>query len=120
MTTIGASLVITGELTSDEDLTINGSVEGSVAVRGGTLTIGEPARIQSDLRGTRVVIHGAVNGSVSATERIELHPTAVVAGSLSANQVVIKEGAAFHGPVDMGRRTIAARVAHYRTQHAIR
>jgi cytoskeletal protein CcmA (bactofilin family) len=120
MSIIGASLVITGHLTSDEDLTINGRVVGSVAVRGGTLTVGADADVHSDLRAARVVIYGAVKGSVSATERIELRPTAVVAGALSANRVVIHEGAAFQGPIDMGQRTIAARVAQYKAQHATR
>ena len=117
MTIIGASLVITGELTSEEDLAIDGRVEGPVAVRGGTLTIGKLARVESDVRAARVVIHGVVNGAVSATERIELHASAMVAGSLSANQVVVEEGASFNGPIDMGQRTIAAKVAQYRVQH---
>jgi len=120
MTIIGASLVITGELTSDEDLAIDGRVKGPVAVRGGTLTIGRQARVESDVRATRVVIHGVVKGSVSATERIELHASATVAGSLSANQVVLQEGASFNGPIDMGQRTIAARVAQYKAHHATR
>jgi cytoskeletal protein CcmA (bactofilin family) len=118
MTIIGASLVITGELTSEEDLAINGCVEGPVAVRGGTLTIGRQARVESDVRATRVVIHGGVTGAVSATERIELSASAVVAGSLSANRVVIEEGASFNGSIDMGQRTIAAKVAQYKAQHA--
>src|SRR5687768_5242691 len=104
MTIIGASLVITGELTSEEDLAIDGRVDGPVAVRGGTLTIGKQARVESDVRAARVVIHGVVNG----------------AGSLSANQVVVEEGASFNGPIDMGQRTIAAKVAQYRAQHATR
>jgi len=120
MTIIGASLVITGELTSEEDLAIDGRIEGPVAVRGGTLTIGRLARVESDVRAARVVIHGVVNGAVSATERIELHASAMVAGSLSANQVVVEEGASFNGPIDMGQRTIAAKVAQYRAQHATR
>jgi cytoskeletal protein CcmA (bactofilin family) len=119
MTIIGASLVITGELTSEEDLAIDGRVEGPVAVRGGTVTIGKQASVESDVRATRVIIHGVVKGAVSATDRIELHPSATVAGSLSANQVVIEEGALFNGPIDMGQRTIAAKVAQYKAQHAM-
>jgi len=114
MTTIGASLVITGELISDEDLTINGRIDGPVSVRSGTLTIGEEAHIHSDVRGARVVVHGAVDGTIAATERIELHPSAVVSGSLSANQVVIAEAATFNGRIDMDQRTIAAKVAQYK------
>ena len=120
MTTIGASLVITGELTSEEDLTINGRVDGSVSVRSGTLTIGEQARMHSDVRGARVVVRGAVDGTIAATERIELHPSAVVSGSLSANQVVIAEAATFNGRIDMDQRTIAAKVAQYKAEQAAR
>jgi cytoskeletal protein CcmA (bactofilin family) len=118
MTTIGPSLVITGELTSDEDLTINGQVKGPVAVRTGTLTIGEQGRVESDVRGARVVVHGAVTGTIAATERIELHKSAVVSGSLSANRVVIADAATFNGRIDMDQRTIAAKVAQYKAEHA--
>ena len=120
MNTIGASLVITGELTCDEDLTIDGRVHGPVVVRAGTLTISESARLQSDLRGARIIVQGVVTGAISATERIELRASAVVAGSLSANQVVIAGGATFNGGIDMGRRTIAAKIAQYRAQQAAR
>jgi len=118
MTTIGRSLVIRGELTSDEDLTIDGRVKGPVSIRGGTLTVAESAQLESDVRGVRVVIRGKVDGNVLASERIELHPSANVAGSLSANQVVIADGATFHGGIDMGQRTIAAKVAQYKSAQA--
>ena|SRR5688572_4347775 len=114
MTTLGASLVITGELTSDEDLTINGRVHGPVSIKNGTLTVSQGAHLRSEVRAARIVIHGAVDGTVSATERIELQPTAVVTGSLSANHVVIAEAATFNGRIDMDRRTIAAKVAQYK------
>ena len=120
MTTIGASLVIKGELTSEEDLVINGRVRGPVSVRTGILTIGEQARVHGDLRGIRIVVRGAVDGSIAATERIELHPSAVVLGSLSANQVVITDAATFNGRVDMDQRTIAARVAKYKAEQVVK
>lgn len=117
MTTIGASLVITGELTSEEDLTIHGRVSGPVTIRGGTLTVGEQGHLHSDIRGVRIVVRGAVDGSISATKRIELQPTSVVTGSLSANQVVIADEATFNGRIDMDKRTIAAKVAQYQAEH---
>ena len=120
MTTIGISLVIHGELTSDEDLTINGQVKGTVLVRAGTLTIGEQARIRSDIRGIRVIVRGAVDGTIAASERIELHPSAIVSGSLSANRVVVAEAATFNGRIDMDQRTIAAKVAQYKANPANR
>lgn len=77
------------------------------------LTIGARARIDGDVRAKRLQIHGAVCGAVSASERIELSASASVTGSLSADHVVIAEGAFVSGHVDMNRRTIAARVARH-------
>ena len=114
MTSIGATIVITGEFTSSEDVTIDGRLNGQLLVRDGALTIGERAQIQADIRGTRVVIRGLVKGAISASERIELTPTATVSGSLSANRVIVADGAQFNGRIDMDQRTIAARVAQFK------
>lgn len=116
MTTIGRSLLITGELTSDEDLLIDGQVTGTITVRNGTLTVAEHARLESDIRGVRVLVHGQIVGNIAGTERIELLPSASVSGSLTANRIVIADGARFNGGIDMGQRTIAAKVAQYRAQ----
>jgi cytoskeletal protein CcmA (bactofilin family) len=113
MTTLGASLVITGEVTSDEDLVIAGRVNGPITVRG-RLTIAEQARLRGDVRGHSVLVRGQVHGAVSASERIELEAAANVTGSLSANRVVLADGSRFHGAIDMGQRTIAAKVARYK------
>jgi cytoskeletal protein CcmA (bactofilin family) len=114
MTRLGRSLVITGELTSDEDVLIEGDMNGHVVLRAATLTIGEHAHIEAELRAARVQVRGTVTGSISATERIELFASAQVVGNLSANHVVIADGAQFGGRVDMDQRTIAARVAQFR------
>ena len=118
MTRIGSSIVITGEIISDEDVTFEGRLDGQLLVRDGAVTIGERAQIQADLRGTRVLVRGLVNGAISASERIELTNTATVEGSLSANRVVVADGAHFNGRIDMDQRTIAARVAQYRASQA--
>jgi cytoskeletal protein CcmA (bactofilin family) len=117
MTRLGRSLVVTGELTSDEDIAIDGQVHGRVSVREATLTIGEHARVEADIRGARVEVRGQVTGSIAATERIALHASADVEGSLSANQVVIADGAKFEGRIDMDQRTIAVKVAQFKAAH---
>src|SRR5215204_1191951 len=91
MTSIGATIVITGEVTSGEDVTVDGRVDGQLLVRDAALTIGERAQVQADVRGARVVIRGLVTGAISASERIELTATATVDGSLSANRVVVAD-----------------------------
>jgi cytoskeletal protein CcmA (bactofilin family) len=118
MTSIGATITITGEVTSGEDVTIDGRLDGQLLVRDAALTIGERAQIQADIRGARVVVRGLVTGAISASERIELTPTATVDGSLSANRVIVADGAQFNGRIDMDQRTIAARIAQYKATQA--
>ena len=102
MTTIGQSVIIQGEITSDEDLTIEGRVRGQVNLpreatwrRDASHGRGRSPRCRMAAR------LGNVKGTITATQRIELAASAVVEGSLSANLVVIADGATFHGQVDM-------------------
>lgn len=118
MTLIGRSLDITGELSSEEDVTISGRMHGPVVLHKGVLTVSDSARLEGDVRAARVVVQGAIAGNIAASERIELRPSAVVSGSLSANHIVVADGATFNGRIDMDQRTIAAKVAQYKaTRH---
>lgn len=114
MTTIGASVAFDGDLTCEEDITVEGRLTGHLHLRDAALTVASSARIDATIRAARVVVHGTVQGSISAAERIELQPSAVVTGDLSALQVVIADGAVFNGHVDMSRRTITAKIAQYK------
>jgi len=114
VTTIGPTIVISGELTSGEDITVQGRVSGQIMVRESDLTIGEQAQLKADVRGARVFVKGRLKGSIVASERIELAPSAAVEGSLSANRVVLTEGTQFNGRIDMDQRTIAARIAQFK------
>ena len=119
MATIAAPFHIVGELSSDEDLTIEGRVEGHIHVPNASVTIGDQAHVEADIRGKRVEIRGTVRGTISATEQIALTESALVDGHVSADQVVIAEGAGFNGRIDMNRRTIAARVARHKADAAL-
>jgi len=114
MTHIGTSVVFDGDLTCDEDVTIDGRLTGNIHIREATLTVGRSAQLESTVRAARVVVHGTLTGTISAGERIELAPSAVVTGDLTASHIVITDGAHFNGRIDMGRRTIAAKVAQYK------
>ncbi|HEY6361094.1 MAG TPA: polymer-forming cytoskeletal protein [Vicinamibacterales bacterium] len=114
MTTIGPSLFIAGEISSDEDLVIEGRFGGQIVLRNATLTIGKQAQVEADVHGARVQVLGQIRGNVAASERIELSATANVLGSLSANQVILVEGATFNGRIDMDKRTIAAKIAQFK------
>jgi cytoskeletal protein CcmA (bactofilin family) len=118
MTRIGPSFVISGELLSSEDTIIEGRVDGQVQIKGAPLTIAPRGNVRADVRAVRVLVEGQLKGSISASERIELTASAQVEGALSANQVIIIEGARFDGGIDMQRRTIESKVAQYRAQQA--
>jgi cytoskeletal protein CcmA (bactofilin family) len=114
MTHIGKFFVFEGELSSDEDLYFDGTLKGQLYLDHATLILGEAARVDADIRAKQVIVQGTVRGSIAAGDRIELAATANVNGSLSAQRVVIADGARFNGGVYMGRRTIARRVAQYK------
>lgn len=118
MTHIGKFFVLKGELSSDEDLRFDGTLAGHLYIEGATLTLGETAIVDADIRAKQVIVAGTVQGSIAAGDRIELTATANVNGTLIAERVVIADGASFNGGVYMVRRTIARRVAQYKAGQA--
>lgn len=104
MTTIGPSLLITGEVTSQEDITVHGTVKGQIRMNGGALRVAQQGRVDAEVHGSAVTIDGALEGSVTAATRIELTPGAKVTGTLTTPTVVLHEGATFNGLIDMDRQ----------------
>jgi len=103
MTTIGPSLLLTGDITSQEDVTIHGRVNGHIRMREGSLVVAPKAHVEGDVHGARITIHGTLVGNVTSTERIELTPTADVRGTLTGPAIVVQDGALFNGRVEMHR-----------------
>lgn len=111
MTTIGPSLLITGDITSQEDVTIHGRVNGHVRMREGSLVVAPKAHVEGDIHGARMTIHGTLVGNVTSTERIELTPTADVRGTLTGPAIVVQDGALFNGRIEMHRSGTVGQVA---------
>jgi len=103
MTTIGPSLIITGEVTSREDMTVHGQIKGQISMEGGGLLVGPNATVEADIHGARVVVHGTFSGDIAAAERVELMPTATVKGTLLAPVVRLQDGAFFNGAIEIER-----------------
>ena len=101
---IGKSVVIKGELTGSEDLTIEGTVEGTIQLRDHVLTIGSNGRIRAQVFAKSVVVLGEVSGNITAGERIEIRDNGSVDGDIVSPKVAIAEGAHFRGSVDMQRK----------------
>src|SRR6266542_1200740 len=100
---IGKSVVIKGELTGSEDLTIEGHVEGKIELRQNILTIGPNGRIKAQVFAKSVIILGEVTGNVTASEKVDLRDNGSVDGDIAAPRVAIAEGAHFRGSIDMQR-----------------
>jgi cytoskeletal protein CcmA (bactofilin family) len=100
---IGKSVVIKGDLSGSEDLTIEGSVEGKIELRQNVLTIGANGKIKAQVFAKIVVVHGEVVGNISASERVEIRDNGSVDGDLAAPRIAIADGAHFRGSIDMQR-----------------
>jgi cytoskeletal protein CcmA (bactofilin family) len=99
--TIGKSVVVKGELSGSEDLIVDGEVEGSITLRGQSLTIGPNGRVRANIEARNVIVHGRVDGDIHATERVDLRKSASLAGDISTARISIEDGAFFKGGIDI-------------------
>lgn len=98
---IGKSVVIRGELTGNEDLYLDGEIEGNINLRDHKLVIGPNGKIKASITARDIVLHGRVEGNVSATERVELKKACTLVGDVSTQRIVIEDGAYFKGSIDI-------------------
>src|SRR5687767_4836975 len=98
---IGKSVVIKGELTGSEDLTIEGHVDGKIELRQNVLTIGPNGKIKAEINAKAVVVQGEVVGNINATEKVDIRDAGSVDGDLSSPRVAIADGAHFRGSIEM-------------------
>jgi cytoskeletal protein CcmA (bactofilin family) len=98
---IGKSVVVKGELSGSEDLYVDGQVEGSIALKGNSLTVGPNGMVKASVEAKGVVVQGKLEGNVQASERVELRKSAIVTGDISTQRIAIEEGAYLKGKVDI-------------------
>ena len=104
---IGQSVQIKGELKGNEDLMIEGTVDGKITVKDHSLTIGANGRITAEIHAKTVVVVGQVMGNVTADDKVEIATTGSVQGDIRAPRVAIADGARFKGSIDMERKVAA-------------
>jgi cytoskeletal protein CcmA (bactofilin family) len=98
--TLGPTLRFKGDLVADEDLVIQGQVEGSI-LHTRSLTIGAQGRVLGDIRARRIVVEGTVDGNLYALESVGLRSGAVVRGDVFAAAIAVDNGARLTGRIDM-------------------
>ncbi len=115
VTTIGESIVIKGELSGDEDLVIQGRIEGRINLNQNALTVSEHGSVEAAIIANTVVVAGKVRGDIRAAEKVDLRDTCSVEGDICAPRAAIAIGAYFCGGIDMrqsqGGEPVTARAA---------
>ena len=105
---IGPSIKIKGEVTGDEDLLIQDTVEGTVELSSNELTIGQSGQVSADLTAKSIRIDGSVTGDISGHENVVISKTGNVRGNVVAPRVTLEDGAIFKGSIDMDPGDMAA------------
>ncbi|MFZ3217824.1 MAG: polymer-forming cytoskeletal protein [Candidatus Acidiferrales bacterium] len=100
---LGSSLHVKGEITGNEDLLIDGSVEGLVQLEDRKLTVGASAKVTADVIAREVVVYGNVKGNLRARDRIEIKKDGSVVGDLTTARISIEDGAYFKGSIEIDK-----------------
>jgi cytoskeletal protein CcmA (bactofilin family) len=98
---LGATLTIEGKITSEEDLQIDGRVQGSISLQGRRLTVGRTAELNSEVTAGEVIVYGKVTGNLRARDRVEIKKDGSVIGDVTTTRVSIEDGADFKGRMEI-------------------
>jgi len=104
MANIGKSISIRGDLTGNEDMVIEGQVEGKVDLPNNQLTVGANGKVKAEIHAKSVVVVGHVDGNVFGLERVEIQATGRVEGDVTSPKLVVAEGAQLNGAIQMTQK----------------
>jgi len=100
---LGATIVVKGEISSDEDLQIDGKVEGPVSLQGHRLIVGRTAQLKSDITAREAIVYGVATGNLHARDRVEIKKDGQVIGDIATSRISIEDGAYFKGHIEINR-----------------
>jgi cytoskeletal protein CcmA (bactofilin family) len=98
---IGPSIVIKGEISGDEDLLIQGKVEGTINLNSNQVSVGESGKVSADIHAQVATIDGEVTGDITASEKVVISKSGNVNGNIVAPRVTLEDGSIFKGSIDM-------------------
>lgn len=105
---LGASLHVKGEISGNEDLHVDGSIEGLIQLEDRKFTVGASAKVTADVVAREVVVYGSVKGNLRARDRIEIKKDGSVVGDLTTARIMIEDGAYFKGSIEIDRKAAEA------------
>ncbi len=103
---IGPSITIKGDLTGEEDLEIQGKVEGKIDLKQNSITIGRSGRARAEVHGKLITVEGEVEGNLFGQDQIVIRNCGSVRGNLTAPRIAIEDGAKFKGSIDMESKPV--------------
>jgi cytoskeletal protein CcmA (bactofilin family) len=107
---LGPSIEVKGRISGEEDLQVDGKVEGPVALAGQRLTVGRTGQLSSEVTAREVVVYGKVTGNLRASDRVEIKKDGSVTGDIITARISIEDGAYFKGRIEIDHaKTKAAR-----------
>jgi cytoskeletal protein CcmA (bactofilin family) len=116
MPLIGEGVTVRGEVSTSEDLTIHGRVDGPVWCEDGAVVIASTGSLTGDVVARDITVFGTVKGTLVATEVVDIRPNASVAGRVVAARFILTEGGSFNGTAEPQHLDTVLRVARHRRQ----
>jgi len=104
MANVGKSITIKGDISGDEDLLVEGKVDGKVELPENQLTVGANGICEATVTAKTVIVTGRVAGDVTGLERVEIQASGVVDGDVKAPRLVVEEGAVLNGSISMTKK----------------
>ena len=98
---VGPSILVQGDMTGDEDLVIQGRVEGSISLKKNLVTVGKDGRVNATVNAQTIRVEGAVEGELRGKEQVIVTRTGSVSGNIVAPRVTLEDGCRFKGAIDM-------------------
>lgn len=98
---VGSSIFIKGDLTGEDDLLIEGRLEGKIELRRHSVTVGKSGRIQGDIYGKLITVEGTVEGNLYGEEQLIVRHSGTVRGNIVSPRVALEDGSNFKGSIDM-------------------
>ncbi|MGH9480276.1 MAG: bactofilin family protein [Terriglobales bacterium] len=108
-THLSKTILLKGSITGNEDLFVDGKLEGSVELPNNSLTVGVNGHVQANVNAREVVILGKLNGNVTAADRVEIRAQGALTGDVSAARISIEDGAFFKGGIDIRKGAASAK-----------
>jgi cytoskeletal protein CcmA (bactofilin family) len=98
---VGPSILVQGDMTGDEDLVIQGRVEGSISLKKNLVTVGKDGRVNATVNAQTIRVEGTVEGELRGKEQVIVTRTGAVSGNIVAPRVTLEDGCRFKGAIDM-------------------